>query len=244
MRNREPRGRVSVPANRRYARRMSAPLDNPDARRLLQQAGIVCNLGQASEIIDELSPLLAAEGIDLHRPGPLDPVGFRTALADAVERIDLERYTPVEASRAHALRLVGVAVMAMCVADIRTLNEVIASIDPNPQDTRHASTAHVIGVCLGRLDSWHTNPTTRTAVAGTHATTTSTELTSATRDVLALASPEGHAFRSIRLLLVRHGTVTLLIAALFAVAASLAAWAEHDGMDMDDVISGMLEGRI
>jgi hypothetical protein len=64
-----------------YARRMSAPLDNPDARRLFLQAGIVCNLGQASKIIDELSPLLAAEGIDLHRPSPLDPVASLFAVA-------------------------------------------------------------------------------------------------------------------------------------------------------------------
>jgi hypothetical protein len=60
---------------------VSAPLENPDARRLLLQAGIVCNLGQASKIIDELSPLLAAEGIDLRRPSPLGPVASLFAVA-------------------------------------------------------------------------------------------------------------------------------------------------------------------
>lgn len=189
--------------------------------------------------MDEISPLLAAEGFDLRWLGALDRRGFRTALANAVERINLEHYTAAGAAHAHALSLIGTAVRSMYAADTDALNRLIASINMEPQVADH-----VIGVCLGRLDSWHANPATQGTVVGTRASTVSTGLTNATRDILALASPGGHAFRSIDSLVVRHGSLTLLAAALFAVAATLAAWAEHDGADVDELIRRMSAGRI
>jgi hypothetical protein len=223
---------------------MSDPLDDSDARKLLLRAGVVFRSGQAGKILDEASPLLAAEGIDLHGPPPVDVDAFRAAVVDAVERINLERFTPVGVTRAHALSLVGVAVLAMCVADTEALNELVMSVEPEPDNAARASVSQVIGVCLGRLDTWHADPRLRAAVADTRASSTSAGLSNATRDVLAFASAGGRAFSSIDTLLMRHGSLTLLLAALFAVGASLAAWSAHDGTTMDELVRALMTGQI
>lgn len=223
---------------------MSDPLEDSDARKLLLTAGVVFRAGQAGKILDEASPLLAAEGIDLRGPAPVDVDAFRAAVVDAVERINLERFTPVGVTRAHALSLIGVAVLAMCVADTEALNELVMSVEPEPADDSRASVCHVIGVCLGRLDTWHTDPRLAAAVAGTRTSSASAGLSNATRDILAFASAGGRAFRSIDTLLLRHGSLTLLLAALFAVAASLAAWSAHDGTGMDELVRGVMTDQI
>jgi hypothetical protein len=235
---------VSVSADQRYAHDMSDPLEDSDARKLLLSAGVVFRAGQASRILDEASPLLAAEGFDLHGPEPADIDAFRVALVGAVERINLERFTPVGVTRSHALSLIGVAVLAMCVGDADALNDLVMSVEADPADTARASVSHVIGVCLGRLDTWYADPRLRAKVAGTRTSSAVAGLSNATRDILARASAGGRAFSSLETLLQSHGSPTLLLAALFAVAATLAAWSEHDGTAMDALVRGVMSDQL
>jgi hypothetical protein len=132
----------------------------------------------------------------------------------------------------------------MCVADTEALNELIVSVEPEPADVARASVSNVIGVCLGRLDTWHTDPRLQAAVVETRTSSASAELSNATRDILALASSGGRAFSSIDTLLLRHGSLTLLLAALFAVAATLAAWSAHAGTSMDELVRRVMTDQI
>ncbi|MGY4857249.1 hypothetical protein [Cryobacterium sp. AP23] len=229
---------------------MSDPLEDSDARKLLLSAGVVFRAGQASRILDEASPLLAAEGFDvrggfdLRGPEPVDVDAFRAAIVDAVERINLERFTPIGVTRSHALSLIGVAVLAMCVGDADALNDLVMSVEAEPADTARASVPHVIGVCLGRLDTWYADPRLRAEVAGTRTSSAIAGLSNATRDILARASGGGRAFSSLETLLQSHGSPTLLLAALFAVAATLAAWSEHDGTAMDTLVRGVMTDQL
>jgi len=107
------------------------------------------------------------------------------------------------------------------------------SLQPDPSGG-DPSVAHVIGVSMGVLDTWHTDPhvlgglrTVRVPAWEKHARTAAT-------DVLALAR-KGRAFDSIGSLHRRHDGLTILHGGILAVTGTLQAWAGHENTTVGDL---------
>jgi len=85
--------------------------------------------GMAQELMDELAPLLAAEGIDLNNP-PEDLDVFNAALRSASERRNMELFIPVGEERVRALVLVFSAIKQVAMGDEGTGIAVLSAAVP------------------------------------------------------------------------------------------------------------------
>ncbi|MCU1481190.1 MAG: hypothetical protein JWQ19_1976 [Subtercola sp.] len=205
---------------------MASPFDDPDVQRLMSDAGVVHRPGLAAELMQELAPLLAEDGFDMDNLETADLDTLNAALARAVDRRNFERFVPVGSARHAALAMLRLTSEAIGEANIEFARLVIGGIEPEPEGD-DPSVAHVIGVSLGLLDTWHTDPSLRAALRRTQVPAWEKQFRSAAVDILALAS-KGRAFDSIGGLHRRHSGLALLHGGILAVAGSLQAWAAHD----------------
>ncbi len=65
--------------------------------------------GMADELLHELAPLLAEEGIDLHGGDIPDLASLQAAMGRAVQRHNMQLFTPVGADRDNAAIIVRAA---------------------------------------------------------------------------------------------------------------------------------------
>ncbi|GAB4100785.1 hypothetical protein [Sinomonas halotolerans] len=216
---------------------MTSPFDDPEFTARLAQMGVVQTPGMAARMMDDLAPLLAAEGIDLDNLG--DDVDFgevNAALARATERHNLALFTPVAAQRAGALAVLRLFAESLAEGDEDLAAAVVAGVESDPAGDAPAI-SHVLGVSLGLLDGWHTDPRLRRALAGTRVPRWNRAAGAAATDVLALAR-KGRAFDSLKSLH-RHGGLALFEGSALLVAASLGSRAASEGASV-----GELAGRV
>ena len=204
--------------------------------------------GMAREMLRELAPLLAEEGIHLDERGELSDVDvpdlptLQRALDRAVERQNLALFTPTGHARelaAAALRQVSLAIAAGETA--RAAAE-LEKVMPDSPDQTAATVAGCTGVALGLLDEWLSGrePAAPAQLAahtrlpdghwtGEHAAT----------DVLALAA-KGRAFRNLLTLTVRQGGHHLLHGSALALTAATLAWARQSGTELAELTAAMI----
>ena len=186
--------------------------------------------GMANDLMSELAPLLAEEGIDINNLEVDDVDTLQQALNRAVERRNMELFTPVGEVRQIAVVTLWLIVEAILDDDSQLAGAIIEQIQPESPDNTAATVASCIGICLGLLDEWLTgqNPNaprdlaTRTALPKGHWTGER-----AATHVLALAA-KGRAFRSLHTLIVGQGSPQLLAGSALALAAAIEAWARTD----------------
>lgn len=197
--------------------------------------------GLADEMLRELAPLLAEEGINLNDPDGIDAPDMETlqrALNRAVERQNLARFTPVGVARDLAAATLRRAVVAITDGDAAEATSVLDAAQPDSPDNSVATVAGCIGLALGLLDDW----------LGGHDTTAPAGLARHTRlpaghwdgeraaaDVLRLAGKH-RAFRSLDSLIVHQGSLRLLYGCALALTAALTAWSDHTDTPLPELI--------
>ena len=182
--------------------------------------------GMANELLRELAPLLAEEGIDIENTDALDMQTLQRAMNRAVERRNMELFTPVGQTRDLAAAALRLVVEALAENDSAVASAVLDEVQPESPDNSAPTVSACIGLALGLLDEW----------LGGHQPTTPTQLAQrvrlpkghwrgerAARDILALAG-KGRAFRSLGSLITRQGGPQVLYGSALALAATIQAW--------------------
>jgi hypothetical protein len=185
--------------------------------------------GMASDLLRELAPLLAEEGIDVDNIDVPDPETLQRALNRAMERHNMALFTPVGQARELAAVTLRLAAEAIADGNTRLAAGVLDQAQPESPDGSVPTVAACTGLALGLLDQW---------LAG-HDTGTPAGLATMTRlpaghwtgqraatDILTLAR-KGRAFGSLDSLIARQGGRHVLYGSALALAAALQAWTRH-----------------
>jgi len=219
---------------------MIEPFDDPEILAAMARHGVVHRPGMAQEVLAELAPLLAAEGIDLDDPDPsLGIDELNAALARATERRNLEIATPVGEKRTLALAVLRSASIALADARPEDAAALLASIEPEGREDSPA-VSHVIGAGLGALDTWFAEPGLGRMLAAVRVPRwRSKPSRNAATDILALARKH-RAFDSLHSLIVRYAGLAVFEGTVLVVAGALAAIAERECTDVGTVSARLL----
>jgi hypothetical protein len=187
--------------------------------------------GMANELLRELAPLLAEEGIDADNIDVPDMETLQRAMNRAVERRNMALFTPVGDARELAVATLRVVVEALADDDTNLATAILDQVQPESPDNSAPTVSACIGITLGLLDNW----------LGGHDPTTPTRLADrvrlpkghwlgerAARDILVLAS-KGQAFGSLGPLIARQGGQHVLYGSALALTAAIRTWSNDTG---------------
>ena len=185
--------------------------------------------GMANELLRELAPLLAEEGIDAGNIDVPDLGALRQALNRAIERHNMAMFTPVGQARDLAAVTLRLAAEAIADGDTRLAAAVLDQAQPESPDGSVPTVAACTGLALGLLDQWLAGHDTnapaglaaRTRLPAGHWTGQRAAI-----DILTLAR-KGRAFASLDSLIVRQGGQHVLYGSALVLAAALQSWARH-----------------
>jgi hypothetical protein len=193
--------------------------------------------GMAQELLRELSPLLAEEGIDVDNIDVPDIQTLQAALNRAMERHNMSLFTPVGQARQLAAVTLRLAAEAITDGDTRLAARALNQAQPESPDGSAPTVAACTGLALGLLDQ---------CLAG-HDTNAPARLATMTRlpaghwtgqraaiDILTLAR-KGRAFASLDSLIVRQGGQHVLYGSALVLAAALQSWARHTQTPLTDL---------
>ncbi len=108
----------------------------------------------ANELLDELAPLLAEEGIDVDNIDVPDLDTLQQALNRAIERHNMAMFTPVGQARDLATVTLRLAPEAIADGDTRLAAAILDQAQPESPDGSAATVSGCIGVALDLLDQW------------------------------------------------------------------------------------------
>lgn len=201
--------------------------------------GIEHQPGMADDMLRELAPLLAEEGIDLNDPaGAPDLRTLQAAMARAIERQNMTLFTPVGAARELVVDTLRRAVTAAAVGDTAAAAMALDEAQPESPDSSAPTVAGCIGVAMGLLDDWlcgHDPRTPPNLAASTRLPGGHWVGERAAGDILVLARKR-RAFRSLDTLIARQGGQHVLYGSALALTATLQAWAQHTTAPVTDLI--------
>lgn len=183
----------------------------------------------ADELLTELAPLLAEDGIDLNDPPDLDV--FQAALARAMERRNMALFTPIGARREVAAAALTGVVTAIAAGKNQDAATRLERIVPESATGREAEISAVMGLGLGLLDGWLTDPTNPTPAGLTKGVRLPEGQwfgQRAATEILALAG-RGRASGSLGALITGQGSHQTLAGTALATTAVLTAWANLSG---------------
>lgn len=194
--------------------------------------------GLADDMLGELAPLLAEEGIDLDGIDVPDLETLQAAMNRAVERLNMTRFTPVGRARELAVSALRQAVEALTDHDTKQASAVLEQVQPDSPDDSAATVSGCIGVALGLLDHWLAGKDTQ-APAGL---ARQVDLPAghwlggrAATDVLALAR-KGRAFRSLDALIINQGGKNVLYGSVLTLAAAVQAWSAATSTSVAEIL--------
>jgi hypothetical protein len=193
--------------------------------------------GMANELLHELAPLLAGEGIDVDNIDVPDLDTLQQALNRAIERRNLAMFTPVGHARELAAAAMRLAAEAIADADTRLAAAILDQAQPESPDDSAATVAGCTGLALGLLDQWlpghdTSAPDGLAKLARLPAGHWTGER--AATDILTLAR-KGRAFASLDSLIARQGGQHVLYGSALALAAALQAWSRHAATPLTDL---------
>jgi hypothetical protein len=219
--------RISTVANMRR----SGPEPPPGMPEIQHRPGL------ATEILRELAPLLAEEGIDVDHIDAADVETLQAAMDRAVERLNVARFTPVGEARDYAVTTLRLVVEAIAEDNTELADAILDSVPSEAPDANSATVAGCIGVALGLLDEWLSGHD-RNAPAGL---AQQARLPSgnwvgerAARDILVLARKR-RAFRSLDALITRQGGRHVLYGGALALTAATHAWSGRTGTPITEL---------
>ncbi len=198
--------------------------------------------GMAQELLRELAPLLAEEGIDAGNIDVPDLETLQRALNRAIERHNMALFTPVGQVRELAAVTLRLAAEAIADGDTRLAAQALDQAQPESPDGSAPTVSACTGVALGLLDQW---------LAG-HDTDAPAGLAAMTRlpaghwtgeraaiDILTQAR-KGRAFASLDSLIAGHGGQHVLCGSTLTLAAALQTWARHTETPFVDLARNMV----
>jgi hypothetical protein len=193
--------------------------------------------GMANEMLRELAPLLAEEGIDVENIGVPDIETLQRAVNRAVERHNMALITPVGDTRELAAATLQQVMEALAEDDSTLASAILDQVQPESPDNSAPTVSACIGMALGLLDDW----------LGGHDSTAPTRLADrvrlpkgywrgerAARDILALAG-KARAFRSLGALITRQGGPQALYGSALALTATIRAWSNDSGTPVPEL---------
>jgi hypothetical protein len=192
--------------------------------------------GMADDLMRELAPLLAEDGIDLDNVPDMETL--QRAMNRAVERRNMALFTPVGDTRDIAAAALRLAVEAIADDDTALASAILDQVQPESPDNTTATVSSCIGITLGLLDDWLSgaDPTAPAHLAG-HVRLPKGNWNGerAARDILALAG-KGRAFRTLGSFITRHGGPQVLNGSVLALTATIRAWSNDTGTPLSEVI--------
>jgi hypothetical protein len=193
--------------------------------------------GIAPELLRELAPLLAEEGIDVDNIDVPDLDTLQAAMSRAVERHNMARFTPVGQARELAVTTLRQAIEAIADGDTALAGSILTHAQPDSPDNTVATVAGCIGLALGLLDDWLTGNDPQTPKNLTqHVRLPAGHWIGerAAKDILGLAR-KGRAFRSLQTLITRQGGEHVLYGSVLALAGTIQAWATTTDTPVADI---------
>ncbi|MGH3735624.1 MAG: hypothetical protein ACRDT6_08380 [Micromonosporaceae bacterium] len=194
--------------------------------------------GLADEMLRELAPLLAEEGIDVDNLDVPDLETLQAAMNRAVERLNMARFTPVGQAREYAITTLRMIIEAIADGDTRLAAAILDSVPPESPDGKSATVAGCIGVALGLLDHWlygHDPHAPAGLAQQARLPAGHWRGKRAATDILDLAG-KGRAFRSLDTLITRHGGQHVLYGAALTLTAATQSWAEQTDTTLHELI--------
>lgn len=198
--------------------------------------------GMADEMLRDLAPLLAGEGIDVDNIDVADLETLQAAMNRAVERRNMELFSPVGPTRDIAVTTLRLVVEAILAQDTALAGALLGQVVPESPDNTAATAASCIGISLGRLDD----------VLFGHAPEAPASLADLTvlpaghwigeraaTDILVLAR-KGRAFTSLDKLITRQGSPQVLAGCALALAATLTAWTKTSDTPQTQLITTLI----
>jgi hypothetical protein len=182
--------------------------------------------GMAKEMLRELAPLLAEEGIDVDDIDVPDLETLQRAMNRAVERQNMALFTPVGQARELAATTLRLVVEAIADGDTALAAAILEQVQPESPDNSAATVAGCIGVALGGLDEWLSgrDPQAPAGLAGRARLPAGHWVGErAATDILVLAG-KGKAFRSLDRVIARQGGKHVLFGSALALCAAIQAW--------------------
>jgi hypothetical protein len=111
--------------------------------------------GLAKDMLRELAPLLAEEGIDVDNIDVPDLETLQAAMNRAVERHNMALFTPIGQAHEYAVTTLRLVVEAVADNDTALAAAILDSVPPEaPPDGKSATVAGCTGIALGLLDEW------------------------------------------------------------------------------------------
>lgn len=212
--------------------------EDPEFLAAMQKRGVVHQPGMAAGIMDELAPLLLADGIDLNDPNSnLSLDELNAAFARANEQRNLVLFTPVGRDRSNALYFLCSLARAIERGQTDLALRVLGSIAP--EETEHVPAgSHMIGVSLGLLDTWLGGPGAAAALPVVSVPKWRGKARGIAQDLLVLARKD-RAFGSLHGFTVKHGGELLMHGAALAAASVVLAVARRDRVSAVQAFEGL-----
>ena len=110
--------------------------------------------GMAQELLRELAPLLAEEGIDAGNIDVPDAQTLQRALNRAMERHNISLFTPVGHARELAAVTLRLTAEGIADGDTRLAATILDQAQPESPDGSAPTVAACTGLALGLLDQW------------------------------------------------------------------------------------------
>jgi len=183
--------------------------------------------GIANEMLRELAPLLAEEGIDVDNIDVPDLDNLQAAMNRAVERHNMARFTPVGRARELVVTTLRLVIDAMADGDTALAGSILQQVQPESPDNTVATVAGCIGLTLGLLDDWLTGSDPQAPKnLGQQVRLPAGHWLGerAANDILVLAR-KGRAYRSLHTLITQQGGERVLYGSALALAATTQTWA-------------------
>ena len=197
--------------------------------------------GLAHEMLRELAPLLAEEGIDVDNIDVPDLETLQAAMNRAVERQNMALFSPVGPAREIAVVTLRLVVEAILDHNTTGAAAILEQVQPESPDDSVATVAGCIGAALGLLDEWLSgqDPNTPTNLAR------QTRLPAghwvgerAATDIIDLAR-KGRAFRSLDSLIIGQGSLNVLYGSTLALAAATQGWSLQAGTPVAELLANI-----
>lgn len=193
--------------------------------------------GLANEMLRELAPMLAEEGIDVEDIDVPDLDTLQAAMDRAVERLNMIRFTPVGQARDLVITTLRLVIGAIAEGNTTLAAGILDQVVPESPDNTAPTVAGCIGVALGLLDDWLTgSDSTAPSDLGQrlHLPAGHWVGERAATDILVLAR-KGRAFRSLDMLLTRQGGQHVLYGSVLALAATIQTWSADTDTPVADL---------
>ncbi len=213
---------------------MEPPFDDEEVRAMFEQMGVVHKPGMAAELMGELSPLLAAEGIDLDNLEGASLDDINAAMAKATERYNLELFTPTGHDLAGALEVLNECAEAIGEGDTGLAGLILDAVRPEPTGDWPA-VSHVIGAGLGQLDTLGMQPELRRAFSSAKIPRWDWRATKAAKEILRRAR-RGKAFASIDELIMEYTGLAVIHGTALAYAGVVNALANQWAISVADTL--------